>query len=57
MSELQRLSWRVCVLWECEIKGAGEERLNKVIESIAEWLIGGDSYLFIPHGRTQAIHD
>jgi len=57
LSELQKLGWRVCVLWECEIKGVGEDRLNRVIESTGEWLIGDDSYLFIPHGKTQAIRD
>ena len=57
LSELKRLGWRVCLLWECEIKGANEERLDRVIESISKWLKGEESSLFIPDSRTQAISD
>lgn len=54
LSELRMLGWRECLLWECEIRGASEEHLNEVSENISEWLDGEDSYLVIPHGRTQA---
>ena len=57
LSELKRMGWRACLLWECEIKGANEEHLNTVIESISEWLSGEENFLFIPDGRTQAISD
>ncbi len=55
--ELKRLGWRVCLLWECEIKGANEEHLNRVMESISKWLNGAESSLFIPDSRTQAVSD
>jgi len=51
------MGWRVCLLWECEIKGANEEHLNRVTESISKWLNGEESSLFIPDDRTQAIYD
>jgi DNA mismatch endonuclease (patch repair protein) len=57
MSELHRMSWRVCVLWECEIKGAGEDCLNSLIDCVSEWLARGGGELFIPHGRTQEVRD
>lgn len=57
LSELKKMGWRICLLWECEIKGAREEHLNEVIENISKWLSADDSHLFIPHGRTQMISD
>ncbi|MDO6824997.1 very short patch repair endonuclease [Marinobacter sp. 1_MG-2023] len=57
LSDLKSLGWRVCLVWECEIKGAKEENLNRVIESISKWLKGKESSLFIPDNRTQAISD
>lgn len=57
LSELKRMGWRVCVLWECAIKGASEEHLNRVIENVSNWLKGGESSLFIPDGKVQAISD
>lgn len=57
MSELHRMNWRVCVIWECEIKGAREDHLNSVIDSVSEWLTGGGRELSIPHGRTQEVRE
>lgn len=30
--------WRVCVVWECSVRGAKKD-LNKVINSISSWLL------------------
>lgn len=30
--------WRVCVIWECSVRGAKKD-LNKVINSISSWLL------------------
>lgn len=57
LSELKKMGWRVCLLWECGIKGANEEHLNGVVESISRWLNGEESSLFIPDCATQAIND
>jgi DNA mismatch endonuclease, patch repair protein len=56
LGELQASEWRVCVLWECEIRTADEERLEEVIERITEWLIGHEPTLFLPNMNTQCSH-
>lgn len=49
---LQELGWRVCVLWECELKGAGETDLWHTASEVAEWVKGEVMLKCIPHCRT-----
>jgi len=57
LAELHMIKWRVCVLWECEVKGADEEHLTEVTDSLTKWLNGKESVLFIPDSRTQCTCD
>lgn len=52
-AELRRLGWRICVLWECEIKAANEEQLTTIVDRIVEWLASDTEVLQLPHSRTQ----
>jgi DNA mismatch endonuclease (patch repair protein) len=45
--QLLATGWRVCVVWECALKGQSEEMIEKVIERCTEWLLSDDSYLAI----------
>lgn len=53
-AELKKLGWRVCILWECELKGAGEERQLAVVNRIVGWLDSELTEIHIPHSRTQS---
>ena len=37
-------NWRVCIVWECSIRGAKKDP-EKVISTIAEWLTGDELFL------------
>lgn len=39
-------NWKVCIVWECSIRGAKKD-LNKVINSISEWLLSTESFIEI----------
>lgn len=39
-------NWRVCIVWGCSIRGAKKD-LNKVINSISEWLLSTESFIEI----------
>lgn len=52
-AELKQLGWRVCMLWECEIKGATEERRLETIKRLVEWILGDSAEAHIPHSATQ----
>lgn len=52
-SELKRLGWRVCLLWECEIKRADEARRLEVVSRISEWLDSESAEIHLPHSRVQ----
>lgn len=43
---LTSLGWRVCVVWECAIKGAGRD-IDKVIRRITDWINSDKSMLEI----------
>lgn len=52
-TELKRLGWRVCMLWECELKGKRECQRLETIDTIARWLCSDLVELHVPHSRTQ----
>lgn len=39
-------NWRVCIVWECSIRGAKKD-LNKVINSISDWLLSTELFIEI----------
>lgn len=46
LQNLQSSGWRVCIVWECSIKGAGKD-IKAVTGIIARWLKGNKSMLEI----------
>lgn len=43
---LLKSNWKVCIVWECSIRGAKKD-LNKVIKRISEWLLSTESFIEI----------
>ncbi|PID42533.1 MAG: very short patch repair endonuclease [Proteobacteria bacterium] len=39
--------WRVCIVWECAIKGSRKKPIEDVADTISEWLAGGEYLLEI----------
>lgn len=54
LSALKKLGWRVCILWECEQKGATDQHWLKVTHIIVEWLISDSPEIHIPHSYIQS---
>jgi DNA mismatch endonuclease (patch repair protein) len=46
LQSLRSSGWRVCVVWECAIKGA-DKNIQVIAKSIAEWLTGNNPSLEI----------
>lgn len=46
VDNLQSKGWRVCIVWECSIKGASKN-ISMVSESITRWLQSNNSMLDI----------
>ncbi len=44
IDKLKSLNWRICIIWECSIKGANKD-ISKVIKKIGRWLNGKSIYL------------
>jgi len=44
IDKLKSLNWRICIIWECSIKGANKD-ISKVIKKIVRWLNGKSMYL------------
>jgi len=44
IDKLKSLNWRICIIWECYIKGANKD-ISKVIKKIVRWLNGKSMYL------------
>lgn len=40
--------WRVAVVWECALRGRGEDALRRVADRLARWLTGQRRTLEIP---------
>lgn len=43
---LEKDGWRICVVWECALKGAGKD-IPATIRSIADWLQGNNKRMEI----------
>lgn len=43
---LHNANWKVCIVWECSIRGAKKD-LNKVINRISEWLLSTELFIEI----------
>ncbi len=46
LQSLRSSGWRVCVVWECAIKGT-DKNIQVIAKSIAEWLTGNNPSLEI----------
>jgi DNA mismatch endonuclease (patch repair protein) len=51
--QLDKLGWRICVVWECEVRGVAEKRLDSVISSVVVWLSSDKKMLHLPHSCRQ----
>jgi len=38
LADLKKLGWRVLVIWECSIRGAGPDAAEKVAQKAVKWL-------------------
>jgi DNA mismatch endonuclease, patch repair protein len=47
LSELKKHLWRVCIVWECSIKGKMRKPITNVIEQISKWVKGCHPHLEI----------
>lgn len=54
---IRKLGWRICTIWECEIKGAGEESLRATVDKLATWIQGNSQMISLPHSQTQILPD
>lgn len=39
MARLQQLGWRICVIWECALKGAGRIETEELTSRLSGWLL------------------
>lgn len=46
LDQLIELNWRICVVWECAIKGS-KKNIPSTVGAITEWLSNGDKFLEI----------
>jgi len=46
LHELEALGWRVCIVWECAIKGVNKD-LKKITKRLVSWLNSEKSYMEI----------
>lgn len=46
LDALDKSGWRVCIVWECAIKGAKKD-IASVVDKLAGWLISSDRLLEI----------
>lgn len=53
IDRLRELGWRVCVLWECEVKDSSDESVRQTVDELVDWLKGHVPMKFMPHARTQ----
>lgn len=53
LAALREAGWRVCVVWECAVKGAvHRESIPTTIKVLSDWLKGSDDYLEIDGGAS-----
>lgn len=43
-AELAKLGWKVCVLWECSIRGKSAQSQLTTMQKLFTWLRAGNSY-------------
>ncbi len=46
LHKLEELGWRICLIWECAVKGAGKD-LDKITSQVASWLHSEKKFLEI----------
>lgn len=46
LSEIQNQGWRICIIWECSIKGAKKD-ITEVTNKLTEWLKGEEMFMEI----------
>ena len=44
---LQSQGWRIATIWECALRGRGEQAVNDVADRLADWLRGNSPLLDI----------
>lgn len=44
LKALPEMGWRVCIVWECSIKGSKKQSIEEVAATISNWF-KGDEYL------------
>jgi DNA mismatch endonuclease (patch repair protein) len=40
-ARLREIGWRVATVWECSLRGKGEEAVERVSRQLGEWLVSG----------------
>lgn len=48
IEKILSMGWRVCVIWECALKGKKDSDIHKIMESLFEWLKGSEKWKEIP---------
>lgn len=51
MDTLERLGWRLCVVWECSLKGPGRLAPDTISDRVANWLLSSRSRLVVSGTR------
>lgn len=46
LSQLEENKWRVCIIWECALRGANKN-LEDTCQLVGEWLKGSESFMEI----------
>jgi DNA mismatch endonuclease (patch repair protein) len=42
---LREKGWRVCVIWECAIRGNKKKLIEDILKECSDWLFSNDDYL------------
>ena len=50
VQRLRQLDWRVCMIWECTMRGAFRIGVDQIVEVVSEWLASSKVCLEI-HGK------
>ena len=51
LEKLSGAGWRICVVWECAVKGKDSREISELIGKIGKWLMDGSKNLIvIPKG-------
>lgn len=55
IGKLMEQDWRVCLVWECALKGKHRLPIDKVIETCSEWLVSKSVYIEIDAGTQMKV--